>query len=115
MLRLVHSAEPHWLDLLGGVRVKVRPFTAGLMAAARSHLDKQDLTEATAGERFVAFASAMASVAILDWEGVADQDGIPALVTPETIAALMDVWLINEAFTSKYVTPGLVLGAEKKS
>lgn len=115
MLRLVYSAEPVWLDLLGGVRVKVKPFTTGLMAAARSKLDGTDMSGAGSGERFVAFASAMAGVAITDWEGVADQDGVTVPVTPEGIAALMNIWLIHEAFTAQYVTPGLILGAEKKS
>ena len=63
----------------------------------------------------MALAAEVAQVAILEWEGVADQDGNPAAVTPETVAALMAIWLINDAFTAKYLTPGLILGAEKKS
>lgn len=115
MLRLNTSAEQVWLDLLGEVRIKVRPFTSGLVAAARARLEAADLDGASGGERFAALTTAMAVVAITDWAGVADQEGAPAPVTPETVAALMDVWLVHQAFTQAYMTPGLVLGAEKKS
>lgn len=115
MLRLAYQTEPVWLDLLGDVRVKVRPFTAGLMAAARANLDNGDLAEASAAERFVAFTSALASVAIIEWSGIEGEDGAPAPLSAEAVAVLMDIWLVNEAFQRLYVTPGLLMGAEKKS
>ena len=55
----------------------------------------------------------MAGIALLDWEGVGDADGKPVPVTPETAAALIDVWPLFEAFQARYVAKGLLLDQEK--
>jgi len=44
---------------------------------------------------------ALAERAILDWEDVGDADYNPTPVTPEGIAALLDIWPIFERFRSQ--------------
>ena len=116
MLRLNLAREPHWLDLGLGVRVRVEPLTTALMVAARSDPGVRDLREGTGDDAVaVVFARALAERAILDWEGVGDADGLPVPVTPEGIAALLDVWPIFERFQLAYVAKGLELDAEKNA
>jgi hypothetical protein len=115
MLRLDFHAEPHWLTLIGGVRVKVRPFTAGLVAAARAGVSRVGLADADLEERFVALVVELGVLAVLEWEGVGDTEGKPAPCTPETIRATLSIYLVNNAFRRLYVEPGLAVGAEKKS
>jgi len=57
----------------------------------------------------------VAERAILDWEGVGDADGNPTSVTPEGIAALLDIWPIFEKFQMGYVAKGLELELEKNA
>jgi len=114
MLKLDLSNEPAWLDLGHGVRVHLRPLTTALMVAARSDPAVQDLPEnASDEESALAFAKALARVAILDWEGVGDAEGNPIPVSPEVIDALLDLWPIFEAFQTGYVAKGLLLEQEK--
>ena len=116
MLRLNLAREPHWLDLGLGVRVRVEPLTTALMVAARSDPAVRDLPEGTADDAVaVVFAKALAERAILDWEGVGDADGQPVPISPEGIAALLDVWPIFERFQLAYVAKGLELDAEKNA
>ena len=61
------------------------------------------------------FGKVLADRAILDWEGVGDADGNATPVTPEGIAALLDVWPIFERFQMDYVAEGLELEAEKNA
>ncbi len=114
MLRLVYSAEPAWLDLLGDIRVQVLPFRSSLMAAAKAGIDTRVGLDAPGEVRFSALAYELAKLAIIAWEGVADQDDQPVPVTPDAVEALMDFYVLHEAFTAKYVTPGILMGAEKK-
>jgi hypothetical protein len=116
MLRLNLAREPHWLDLGLGVRVQVEPLTTALMVAARSDPALRSLPEGTSDDEIaVVFARALAERAILDWEGVGDAEGNPAPVTPDGIAALLDIWPIFEAFQLAYVAKGLELDAEKNA
>ena len=116
MLRLNLAREPYWLDLGLGVRVHVEPLTTALMVAARSDPDVRELPEGTADDEIaVIFARAIAQRAVLDWEGVGDADGNPTPVTPEGIAALLDIWPIFEKFQMGYVAKGLELEAEKNA
>ena len=116
MLRLNLARAPYWLDLGLDVRVRVEPLTTALMVAARSDPAVRDLPEGTADDAVaVVFAKALAERAILDWEGVGDADGQPVPVTPEGIAALLDVWPIFERFQLAYVAKGLELDAEKNA
>ena len=114
MLRLNLAREPYWFDLGLGVRVRVEPLTTALMVAARSDPTVRGLPEGTSDDEIaVVFGKALAERAILDWEGVGDAEGNPAPVTPEGIAALLDIWPIFERFQVGYVAKGLELEAEK--
>lgn len=114
MLRLDLSREPRWYDLGSGVRVRARPVGSAIMMAARA---EQGMPDPDAGPEAYAyaFARALARLAILDWEGVGDADGAPAPVTADTVEALMDVWPVFERWQAVYVTPGLLLDAEKNA
>ena len=114
MLRLNLAREPYWLALCLGVRVRVEPLTTALMVAARSDPAVRGLPEGTSDDEIaVIFGKALAERAILDWEGVGDVDGEPVSVSPEGIAALLDIWPIFERFQMGYVAKGLELEAEK--
>ena len=116
MLRLNLAREPYWLDLGLGVRVRVEPLTTALMVAARSDASVRGLPEGTTDDEIaVVFGKALAERAILDWEGVGDAEGNPTPVTPEGIAALLDIWPIFEKFQMGYVAKGLELEAEKNA
>ena len=116
MLRLNLAREPYWLDLGLGVRVRVEPLTTALMVAARSDASVRGLPEGTSDDAVaVVFGKALAERAILDWEGVGDADGNPAPLTPEGIAALLDIWPIFERFQMGYVAKGLELELEKNA
>lgn len=113
MLRLNLAREPYWLDLGLGVRVRVEPLTTALMAA-RSDPEVRGLSEDTGDDEIaVIFGKVLAERAILDWEGVGDANGNPTPVTPEGIAALLDIWPIFEKFQMGYVAKGLELEQEK--
>ena len=115
MLRLDLTAEPRWLDLGHGVRLLVAPLTTALMVAARSDAAIEALpATASDEERALAFAKAIARIAVTDWEGVGDADGNPVPVTPEGIDALLEVWPIFEAFQAAYVAEGPAAGRGKK-
>lgn len=116
MLRLNLAREPYWLDLGLGVRVRVEPLTTALMVAARSDPEVRGLPEDTSDDEIaVIFGKVLAERAILDWEGVGDADGNPTPVTPEGIAALLDIWPIFEKFQMGYVARGLELEQEKNA
>lgn len=115
MLRLNLNARPAWLDLFPGVRVKVRPITSALITEAVRDADMQNLpADIDPDLRMVHFAKAMARVAILEWEGVADADGQALAPSADAIGALMDLHQINMAFRAAYVARGFLLAEEKK-
>ena len=116
MLKLDLSNEPTWQDLGHGVRVHLRPLTTALMVTARNDPAVQNLSEdATDEESALAFAKALARVAILDWEGVGDANSQPIDPSPEAIDALLDLWPLFEAFQTGYVAKGLLLEQEKNA
>ena len=84
MLKLDLTAGPRWLDLGHGVRLQVAPLTTALMVAARSDPALDALpASASDEERALAFAKAIARIAVSDWEGVGDADGTPVPVSPK--------------------------------
>jgi len=116
MLKLDLSNEPAWLDLGHGVRVQLRPLTTALMVAARNDPAVQVLGEDAGDEESaLAFAKALARVAVLDWEGVGDANSQPIEPSPEAIDALLDLWPLFEAFQTGYVAKGLLLEQEKNA
>ena len=116
MLKLDLTAEPRWLDLGHGVRLRVAPLTTALMVAARNDAAVEALVATASDEaKALTFAKAIARTAVTDWEGVGDADGNPTPVTPEGIGALLEVWPIFEAFQAVYVSKGLLLDAEKNA
>ncbi|MEW5704921.1 MAG: hypothetical protein AB1781_10115 [Pseudomonadota bacterium] len=118
MIRLDLKREPYWLDLGHGARVHVRPCTTALVMAARAAVARSiDPTtdENAVGERTAALVKALAKSAIDGWEGVGDEKGEPAKLTPEGVDALMDLWPIAESFERQYLGPALLLDAEKNA
>ncbi len=116
MLRLDLSSLPHWFDLAHGVRLQLRPLTTALMVAARHDPAVVGLPDTSLDEeRAVAFARALARLAVLDWQGVGDAEGAPIDPSQTSIDALLDIWPIFEAFQIGYVSKGLLLDAEKNA
>lgn len=114
MLTLDLTNAPRWLDLLPGVRLKLRPLTTALMVSARSDAAIQALpSDAGPEELAMIMAKAVARRAVLDWEGVGDAEGNPVPVTSEGIDALLDIWPAFDAFQSAYVAKWLLLEQEK--
>ena len=114
MIRLQLSPEPQWLDLGHGVRLQLLPLTTALMVATRSDPAVQDIDpEASNDARAAIFAGALARRAVVDWEGVGDEDRNVLPVNPQGIDALLSLWPIFEAFNLLYVSPGMLLDAEK--
>jgi len=114
MIRLNLTASPHWLDLAPGLRLLVGPLTTALMVSARADMAIEALPETASTEELaLAMAKAVARRAILDWEGVGDDEGNIVPVTPEGIDALLEIWPVFEAFQTGYVAKGLILDAEK--
>jgi hypothetical protein len=114
MIRLNLTATPQWLTLAPGLRLLVGPLTTALMVSARADIAIESLPEtATTEELALAMAKAVARRAILEWEGVGDENGSVAAVTPEGIDALLEIWPVFEAFQTGYVAKGLILDAEK--
>lgn len=116
MLTLDLTNAPRWLDLLPGVRLKLRPLTTALMVSARSDAAIQALPpEATTEELAMIMAKAVARRAVLDWEGIGDAEGKPVAVSPEGIDALLDIWPAFDAFQSAYIAKWLLLEQEKNA
>jgi hypothetical protein len=113
MLRLDLSPEPRWHDMGGGVRFKLAPLTTAVLAAARTDPAVEALGEGvTPDEQALALAKAVGRIAILEWEGVGDEEGEPVDPTPQYIDAVLDVWPIFQAFQIGYIAKGLVLAEE---
>ncbi len=114
MIRLNLKKEPYWLELLPGVSVQVVPLTSAIMSAASTSPALRDLPpEADRDMRFLVLTAEVAKLAILDWTGVTGPEGEDVAPSPETVAALIDVPLIANRFEALYVTPGLLVSAEK--
>ena len=116
MIRIQLSPEPQWLDVGHGVRLQLMPLTTALMVATRSDSEVQALeADASNDTRAAVFAAALARRAVVDWEGVGDESGAAIAVSPDGIDALLSLWPIFEAFNLHYVSPGMMLDAEKNA
>jgi hypothetical protein len=112
------SQEPFWLDLIPGVRVRVRPITVASMLVAREAVGKvyrdEDQTD-VATRASMALVHELARRGIVEWEGVGTAEGEPAPVTAETVNALLDHWPAYDALDALYVTPALRRDEEKNA
>ena len=114
MIRLNMTSTPDWLTLAPGLRVQVAPLTTALMVSARADPAIEALPDdASREELALAMAKAVARRAVLDWEGVGDEDGNALPISPEGINALLEIWPIFETFQTLYVAKGLILDSEK--
>lgn len=119
MLKLAPRAdEPFWLDLLPGVRVRLRPITVASMLVAREAVGKiyrdEDKTDLTA-RASMALVRELAHRGIVEWEGIGTAEGEPAAVNPETVSDLLDHWPAYDALDALYVTPALRRDEEKNA
>ena len=117
MLRLDLKREPFWLDLGHDVRLRVRPCTTALMMAARAAAARADPGEGESpvGARTAALLAALARFAAIEWDGVGDDEGNSAPLTPEGVDALLSLWPMAEAFERLYLAPALLLESEKNA
>jgi hypothetical protein len=81
------------------------------MMAARSEI----ASVANGQSPAAALLSALGRLAIVEWSGVAGEDGELAELTPANIDALLDLWPIAEAFERLYLAPALLLDTEKNA
>lgn len=113
MLRLGLPREPRWLALGNGVRILVRPLstaiyraaTASALRQATAVAEEKGLIEEAGGSvldipdpldrdgieglRQQFMLQALAQHAIAEWQGVGDEGGAPAPVTPASVAAFI--------------------------
>jgi hypothetical protein len=96
MIKLNIPCEPHWITLAAGVRLQVRPATTALVMAARHAASKVAGTDtAAAGKRTATLITELANLAVLAWEGVADDKGIPGAVIPFGVEELIDLLFLD--------------------
>ncbi len=137
MMRIDLPKEPYVLALPGfDFALKVRPLSTALMSAARAKANREvaDLLahaeavkkaggdvsglpdfaddDQRAGVAYAALVKALASSAIIAWEGIADPDGNPAPVNPQTTGDLVGIYPIGERFLAAYLAPREMLDAE---
>lgn len=118
MLRLDLTAGPRWIDIMPGVRFEVLPFTTALMLEAQAELRAARDAEGGDGDasmsarQQVDFAKAIATRAVIGWEGVVGAAGKPMPVTPEGIVAALDQVPVFTAFQAGYVNAGLMQADE---
>lgn len=128
MIRLTKAKAPRSIILGAGVAVTVKPLTFALYRAAMHSAERQardvafetGLIEAAGGSiadipsphdaegmrglRDQFLLQALARHAITAWEGIGDEDGAPAAVTPAAIDALIrDHPLLAERFEVEYL------------
>lgn len=115
MIRLDLKREAYWLDLPYGVRLNVRPATTAFVMSARVQVLKDLQGEDDTAVRSAALLKNLAQQSVIAWEGIGDSEGNPAEVTPEAVAALMDLWPIADAFERLYLGPALILEQEKNA
>lgn len=138
-LRLVTERAPFWIECPMGVRLRVRPATTALLETARTAAQREgaelrkarekieevggqitdlpDLSDQAVaiGLGFELLCKALGRYAIIEWEGVLDERDQPAPVSPETIATLMQVEPIADAFYRSITRAARRVDGEKKS
>lgn len=129
--------EPYWLDLPLGVRVKVRPLSGLVIAAARRLVQRDaiailterrermdagvpaddllDLDDECLRDAFerVEMARGLGRYGIMAWEGVGNADGTDAVpLTPDNAEAMATHPDMMDAFLTAYFKPVEALAAE---
>ena len=117
MLKLSIDREPFWLDVMPGVRIKLRPVTVAAILAARAAAAEVlrkggEDAETRAG---FAFTRGLARSGIVEWEGIGNKDGNPVAPTPEAIDAALECWPVFDAIDRFYVAPVLLQAEEKNA
>jgi hypothetical protein len=137
MIRLIKAAERREIELGYGVKVVVRPLSTRVHRAAQHSADRiarqlayeTGLVETAGGSihdipaphdqdgmrglRDQLLLQALARHAIIEWEGVAGEDGIAIDPTPERIDALIrDYPVLADRFEVEYLRPVYALLAE---
>ncbi|WP_264047975.1 hypothetical protein [Methylobacterium flocculans] len=118
MLKLTPTpTEPTWLDLLPGVRVRLKPPTVLTILAARdaaTEVYRADLLKDAADRdpdvivhATIAMVTSYARRRIEGWEGVGDDAGEAIPVTPENVDAAMDLHPFYEAFDRLVLAPAM--------
>jgi hypothetical protein len=127
MLTLSIPTDPTWIDLPQEVRLRIRPVTTAVVAAAQSAslreaealrdtgdaggLDVGD-PDVAKGVGFALMVKALARYAVLEWDGVGDRDGKPLPCTPDNVALLMDLDEMATAFWRAAFAPVAAMSAE---
>ncbi len=122
MLTLDLPVEPYWLDLPRGVRVRIRPVTTAVVAAAQAasarrlgaiRAEQPDLDpDMVRGLAFALLVKALARHAVVAWEGIGDAEGKELTLSPEAVERLMDLDDIAAAFWDRATSPTAAVAAE---
>jgi hypothetical protein len=127
MLTLSIPTEPTWIDLPQEVRLRIRPVTTAVVAAAQSASLREaealrdagdagglDLTDpdVAKGVGFALMVKALARYAVLDWWNVGDANGTPLPCTPENVELLMDLDEMATTFWRAAFAPVVAVSAE---
>ncbi len=114
--------EPFWLDILPGVRIRLRPISVVAVLIARTRVAERlrELAASATEEEKNALASAvfvasLAKSGVVEWEGIVGADGAPTPVTPENIDAALTILQIFDALDRRYVGPYLAVEDEKNA
>lgn len=120
MLKLNLKPEPRWLELGGGVRVKVPPLDTAILRAveyeayraysalklaANGGDETRELSDHEVARLEGAFALAKVRALaeqIMAWEGVTDEEGAALHITPEALDAFAGHPVAGPAFRSGY-------------
>lgn len=110
-LHLAGAIEPRWFDLVPGVRVRVKPIETLTLTLAASRVPG-DIIE----DRGTHVSIETAKLAIVEWEGVGDQNGEPLPVSPDAVSALLvTVPAAYSAWHSQIYLPAYAAGLEREA
>lgn len=122
MLTLDLPTDPYWIELPRGVRVRIRPVTTAIMAAAQAAATRRLAAERAAdaaldadmarGLAFAFLVKAIGAHAIVEWEGIGDAEGNPIAPSEAAIELLMDLDDVAAAFWQQAEMPVARVRAE---
>ncbi|GIX10376.1 hypothetical protein [Elioraea sp.] len=123
MITLNLSAEPCWIDLPHGVRLKLRPATTAIVSAAQARATRlaadaaaqfgaPDDDDLRRGFAFMLLVQTLARHLVLDWEGVDDAEGRALPLSAEAVERLMEHDEIAAAFWEAAMRPLRAVDAE---